>query len=101
LRDHGDKVSQEDRTNIERAVSDLKEALKGDDTERINKAKEALAKASQKLGEEIYKGEAAKATASGGRGEEAKKADKDGKSGDNVVNAEVVDEPDKKEGVGA
>jgi molecular chaperone DnaK len=92
LRDHGDKVSQEDRTNIERGVSDLKEALKGDDTERINKAKEALVKSSHKLAEEIYKAEAAKAQASGGNGDQAKKDGKEQKGGDNVVDAEVVDE---------
>jgi len=101
LRDHGDKVSQEDRTNIERAVSDLKDALKGDDIERMNKAKEALAQASQKLGEEIYKGEAAKTQAPGGRGDEAKKSGKEGAGGDSVVEAEVVEEAKKEAGVGA
>ncbi|MBI5243762.1 MAG: Hsp70 family protein, partial [Elusimicrobia bacterium] len=97
LRDHGDKVSQEDRGNIERGVSDLKDALKGDDTERINKAKEALMKASYKLAEEIYKAEAAKAKASGGNGDKDKKAEKEGKGGENVVDAEVVDEGEKKD----
>jgi len=99
LRDHGDKVSQEDRTNIERGVSDLKEALKGDDTERINKAKEALVKASHKLAEEIYKAETAKAKASGGNGEQAQAqaGAKAEKGGDNVVDAEVVDDAEKKD----
>jgi molecular chaperone DnaK len=100
LRDHGDKVSQEDRTNIERGVSDLKEALKADDTERINKAKEALMKASHKLAEEIYKAEAEKAKASGGNGGDGgkdKKAEKEGKGGDTVVDAEVVEETEKKD----
>jgi molecular chaperone DnaK len=93
-------VFQEDRTNIERGVSDLKEALKGDDTERINKAKEALVKASHKLAEEIYKAEAAKAKASGGNGDQAKAEAKEEKGGENVVDAEVVEETEKKEGVG-
>ena len=100
LRDHGDKVTQEDRTNIERGVSDLKDALKGDDTGRINKAREALAKASQKLGEEIYKGEAARAKAAGGNGDQAKAEAEEEKGGENVVDAEVVEETEKKEGVG-
>ncbi|HAM36963.1 MAG TPA: molecular chaperone DnaK [Elusimicrobia bacterium] len=91
LREHGDKVSQEDRANIERSASDLKEAMKGDDAERINKAKEALMKASHKLAEEIYKAEAAKAQPSGDgeKGKEEKKGD------EHVVDAEVVDD-DKK-----
>jgi molecular chaperone DnaK len=96
LRDNGDKVSQEDRTNIERAASDLKDALKGDDTERINKAKEALMKASHKLAEEIYKAEAAKAKAAGGDSDQAKAGAKEEKGGDNVVDAEVVDDAEKK-----
>ncbi|MDD5628267.1 MAG: molecular chaperone DnaK [Elusimicrobia bacterium] len=97
LREHGDKVSQEERTNIERAVSDLKEALKGDDTDRINKAKEALLKASHKLAEELYKAEAAKAKASGGNGDQAQAGDQKEKGGETVVDAEVVDEPEKKD----
>jgi cytochrome c1 len=55
LKDHGDKVSAEDRQNIDRGISELKEALKGDDLAAINKAKEALLKASHKLAEEMYK----------------------------------------------
>ena len=94
LRDHGDKVSQEERTNIERGVSDLKEALKGDDVERINKAKEALLKASHKLAEEIYKAEAAKAKpdGNGDKGKDQAQAGAGDKGGDHVVDAEVVDE---------
>ena len=68
--------------------------MKGDDTERINKAKEALATASHKLAEEIYKSEAAKA--SGGNGGKAKAGSQEGKEGENVVDAEVVDDADKK-----
>jgi molecular chaperone DnaK len=96
LREHGDKVSQEERGNIERAVSELKDALKGEDVERMNKAKEALVLASQKLGEAIYKEAAAKAQAeaappSGNGGKEGK-----GKKGEGeVVDAEVVDEEKK------
>ncbi len=97
LRDHGDKVSQEDRTNIERGVSDLKDALKGDDTESINKAREALVKASHKLAEEIYKTEAAKAKASDGSGDQVKAGAKEEKGGDTVVDAEVVDDAGKKD----
>ncbi len=85
LKDHGDKVSAEDRQNIDRGISDLKEALKGDDLAAINKAKEALLKASHKLAEEMYKSEQAKAGA-GAAAEGGKKA------GDGVVDAEVVDE---------
>ncbi len=90
LKDHGDKVSAEDRQNIDRAVSELKEALKGEDLAAINTAKEALMKASHKLAEEMYKAESAKAGAAAG-GAKAEGGAKDG-----VVDAEVVDDKDEK-----
>jgi molecular chaperone DnaK len=55
LKDFGDKVSQDDRLNIERKLGDLKETLKGDDIEKIKKAMDELASASHKLAEEVYK----------------------------------------------
>jgi molecular chaperone DnaK len=55
LKDFGDKISQDDRLNIERKINDLKEAIKGSDTGKINKEMEELAKASHKLAEEVYK----------------------------------------------
>lgn len=55
LKDYGDKVSKDDKDKIETKLSDLKEALKGKDTERIKKASEELTQASYKLAEEIYK----------------------------------------------
>ena len=88
LKDHGDKVSQEERTAIDGAISELKEALKSDDVERINKTKETLIKASHKLAEEIYKQEAAKPGAAQADGAPEPEKPKE----DNVVDAEVVDE---------
>ncbi|NLI09555.1 MAG: Hsp70 family protein, partial [Elusimicrobia bacterium] len=89
LKEHGDKVSQDERLAVERALNDLKEALKGDDTEKIKKLKEELIKASQKLGEAVYKAaqEKASAQAAGSAKKEEKKED--------VVDAEVVDEGKK------
>ncbi|MDE2291106.1 MAG: Hsp70 family protein, partial [Elusimicrobia bacterium] len=95
LREHGGKVPQEERAAIERAVSDLKEALKSDDPDRMNKAKDELVKASQKLGEIIYKEAGAKAGASAGPAGGPSSAGGDADKKDDVVDAEVVDE-DKK-----
>ncbi|MBI4060891.1 MAG: Hsp70 family protein, partial [Elusimicrobia bacterium] len=92
LKEHGDKVSAEDRQNIDRGISELKEALKGDDLAAINKAKEALLKASHKLAEEMYKSEAAKAGAAGSADGASGAASK---GGDGVVDAEVVDDQGK------
>jgi molecular chaperone DnaK len=80
-------VSAEDRQNIDRGISELKEALKGDNLAAINKAKEALLTASHKLADEMYKSETAKAGVGAGAAPEGDK-----KSGDGVVDAEIVDD---------
>jgi molecular chaperone DnaK len=91
LKDHGDKVAQDERMAIERALTDAKEALKGTDLEKIKKTKEDLLKASHKLAEEMYKAASAKTAgaAPGGDGAQTPKGP------DNVVDAEVVDEGKK------
>ena len=55
LKEHGAKVSDADKKAIEDASTDLKEAIKGTDTEEIKKKTETLVQASMKLGEAIYK----------------------------------------------
>ena len=76
LKEHGDKVSEDDKKKIEAKLEELKEAAKTDDTETIKKATEELSQAAQKLGEEIYKSQqaeagAAQATAGAQAGPEA------------------------------
>ncbi|APG07345.1 molecular chaperone DnaK [Bradyrhizobium sp. 61] len=58
LAEHGSKVGEPERRAIEDAVSDLKEALKGDDAEAIKAKTQTLAQASMKLGEAMYKQQA-------------------------------------------
>jgi molecular chaperone DnaK len=85
LTEHGSKVSDGDRTAIEDAIADLKEALKGDDPEAIQAKTNALATASMKLGEAIYNQQQ-----SGAAGEEA------GDKKDDVVDAEFTEVDDDK-----
>ncbi|GMV90871.1 MAG: chaperone protein DnaK [Candidatus Hydrogenedentota bacterium] len=54
LNEHGDKVSAEDKANIESALNELREALKGDDVSRIESATEKVTTASHKLAEAMY-----------------------------------------------
>jgi molecular chaperone DnaK len=54
LKEHGDKISQEERLKIEQALQKAREALKGD-INTIRQAKEELMKESHRLAEEIYK----------------------------------------------
>lgn len=97
LRDHGDKVSQDERLSIERSLGELKDAVKTDDKERIKKAKDEAVRISQKLGEAIYKDAQAKAQgqpqADGGPRPDA--GGNGGAKKEDVVDAEVVDENKK------
>jgi len=92
LREYGDKVSADVRSDIESALNNLRDAIKSDDGDRIKKTLESLQQASQKLGEEVYKAAAAKAA--GGAGPQpAPEAGADrgtaaGKKDEDVIDAE-------------
>ncbi|KJC44730.1 molecular chaperone DnaK [Bradyrhizobium sp. LTSP857] len=83
LAEHGSRVAETERRAIEDAVSDLKEALKGDDAEAIKTKTNTLAQASMKLGEAMYKQQA--------EADAAKDAAKD-----DVVDAEFTEVDDDK-----
>src|ERR1700712_1226316 len=53
--EHGAKVGEPERSAIENALADLKEALKGSDAAAISAKSNTLAQASMKLGEAMYK----------------------------------------------
>ena len=83
LAEHGSKIAEPERRAIEDAVSDLKEALKGDDAEAIKAKTNTLAQVSMKLGEAMYKQQA--------EADAAKDAKKD-----DVVDAEFTEVDDDK-----
>jgi molecular chaperone DnaK len=95
--EHGSKVSDTERSAIENAIAGLKSAIKEEDVETIKAKTNALAQASMKLGEAMYK-----ATQGGeggeGPGGAAPGGDAGGKKDDNVVDAEFseVDDNQKK-----
>jgi len=55
LKDHGSKISETDKKSIETGISELKNSLKGTDTEEIKKKTQNLVQSSMKLGEAVYK----------------------------------------------
>ena len=55
LKEHGSKISDADKKIIETGISDLRNALKGTDTEEVKKKTQALVQSSMKLGEAVYK----------------------------------------------
>ncbi len=65
LKDNEDKVPGEVKTEVESAVAELKEKLKGEDTAEIRTATEKVAAVSQKLGQAMY-ADAQGAQAAGG-----------------------------------
>ena len=54
LKEHGDKISAEEKKAIETGIADLKKSLKTD-TEDIKKKTQNLIQSSMKLGEAVYK----------------------------------------------
>jgi molecular chaperone DnaK len=66
MSDLGDKLSAEEKGNVNVALEDAKKALESKEPEAIKTAMETLTKASHKLSEEVYKKAAAGAAAAGG-----------------------------------
>jgi len=96
LKEHGNKITELDKKAIETGISDLRNALKGTDTEEVKKKTQTLIQASMKLGEAVYKSQQKDGTKKGtqqNKGAEAKKGNKE-----NVVDADFEEvKEDKKE----
>ena len=94
LKEHGSKINEAEKKTIETAISDLRNALKGTNTDEVKKKTQSLIQASMKLGEAVYKSQQSTA----GKPPNDKKDTKDNnKEKDNVVDAEVVDAKEDKE----
>jgi molecular chaperone DnaK len=85
LADFGDKVSPEQRAQVETALEELRAALNGTDSERISAAADAAMTASQQLSQVAY--EQASASAAGDDG-----GVNESPNDDEVVDAEIVDD---------
>ncbi len=96
LKEHGDKLSPEEKTKIESAIKDAEEALKGDDKEAIDAKSMALSEAAQKLGEKMYADAAAAGAGPGADAAGGGKADGKKEDDGNVVDAEFTEVKDKK-----
>ena len=88
LKDLGDKVPAEEKSLIESATSELKEALNSGDTARINSAAENLQQASYKLSEILYQQAGAQSSGESGAQAEAEKQEGD----EGVIDAEFKTE---------
>ena len=91
LKDHGEKISSEEKKAIENSIADLKKSLEGTDIEDVKKKTQTLVQVSMKLGEAVYKSQQ--------KPEDKTKNKKEEKAGDkdNVVDADFEDVKDDKE----
>ena len=80
----GDKVSAEDKEAVEKAVVDVKEALKGEDTDVIKSETDVLMQAFQKVGQAVYQQQEAEKQQTAG--------DPNAEGAEDVVEGEVVEE---------
>jgi molecular chaperone DnaK len=89
LEEAGDKATDEEKSTIEAAITDLEGVMKGDDKEEIEAKTNALTEASAPLAQKLYAEQAAQAEA--GEGAEQSESAQD----DDVVDAEFEEVKDK------
>jgi molecular chaperone DnaK len=92
LKELGDKVEPDERTRIEHAITELREAMKGDDKDAIETKTGALSEASSKLAERVYAQQQ-------GAGTEQPASDRSaerGETSEEVVDAEFEEVDDNK-----
>tara|TARA_B110000211_G_scaffold48446_1_gene52538 strand:+ start:3583 stop:5496 length:1914 start_codon:yes stop_codon:yes gene_type:complete len=89
LEEAGDKATDEEKSTIEAAITDLEGVMKGDDKEEIEAKTSALTEASAPLAQKLYAEQAAQAEA--GEGAEQSESAQD----DDVVDAEFEEVKDK------
>jgi molecular chaperone DnaK len=85
LVDNGDKLDDATKQEVEKAVADAKEVKDSDDFDEITAKKEALSKATMKIGQAIYSQQQAK-EGEGGEGE---------KKDDDTVDADFTEKKDE------
>ena len=92
LKEHGDKISAEEKKAIEAGIVDLKKSLEGTDAEDIKKKTQSLIQVSMKLGEAVYKSQQKPEANKTNNPKDAKPNDKD-----NVVDADFEDVKEKED----
>jgi molecular chaperone DnaK len=90
LAENAEKIPEDIKSEVEAAVKELKEALKGSDVEAIKTASEKTAQVSQKMGTAIYAQSQSAHESAGPAGDGGQEAP--GAGDDEVVDAEIVDE---------
>ena len=89
----GDKVDEQEKKDIEAAITDVEEALKGDDKDAIEEKSRKLAEVAGKLAEKAYQQQA---EAEGANAEDGSAGGDNGAGNENVVDAEFEEVDDNK-----
>jgi len=96
LKEYGDKISEDEKKNIEEKIEKVKQTMKGESADEINRSIDELMQASHKIAEQIYKQTQAQqqqATSQEPPKEEKKEKKEDkGKEGAMDADFEVVDD---------
>jgi molecular chaperone DnaK len=95
LGEHGSKLDEADRKAVDDALAEAREALKGEDLERMKRAQETLTRASHKLAEVMYRDAQAQGTHPGAQSGDSRAGQGGPKDGE-VVDAEFEDLGEKK-----
>lgn len=95
LKENGDKVSGEEKTEVEASLAEAKKVLEGTPSvAELNAASEKLTASSHKLAEAMYKANAAAGAAPEGEAQPTEQAE--AKKDEGVIDAEYVDVEEKK-----
>src|SRR5712692_9849286 len=93
LVEYGEKIPVADRDAVQKALEDAKEALKGEDVDRIKSTTESLMQAFQRIGQAMYAQQQGQAGGSAPSAAATGTEDAAPSSGDgDVVEGEIVDE---------
>ena len=94
LKEHGDKISAEDKSKIESDLKDLKEAVEKNELETIKQKTQELTQSSMKMGEAMYKDQQAAGTPGEGAEQTQTDTNEETPKDDDVIDAdfEEVDE---------
>ena len=87
IKEHGDKISAEDKSKIEADLKDLKEALEKNDAEVIKQKTQDLTQSSMKMGEAMYKDQQSTDAPGAEQPQQENKSDEN-KNEDDVIDAD-------------
>ena len=97
LKEHGDKISAEDKAKIESDLKDLKEAVEKNELETIKQKTQELTQSSMKMGEAMYKDQQAAGTPGEGAEQTQTDTNEETPKDDDVIDADFEEVEENKD----